>query len=186
MMPYSYGPTPSSAGPLAWCVADRLGQYLEIESTSIPWNAATSSSDIRLMKGSWRVLRCPSNSKLPASIHYGLNAMFCCDATDKKPDDSPQYPPRSVSRIGRTSSTAIIADVASEPRWAGLWVSPLIVYGNGNIEQTPSWTVNYPYLQPFLAVPRHRKSCNIGFLDGHVRSSPNLVIEDQAQTIILR
>jgi prepilin-type N-terminal cleavage/methylation domain-containing protein/prepilin-type processing-associated H-X9-DG protein len=186
VMPYSYGPIPSSAGPLSWCVADRLGQYLEIESNSIPWNGATSSSDVRLMQGNWKNLHCPSNPKHPSSIHYGLNAMFCCDATDKHPDGTPSYPPRSVSRIGKTSSTAVITDVPSESRWAGLWTVPVMIFGNGDIDQTAGWISGHPELQPFLAAPRHRKSCNIGFLDGHVRSSPNLVLEDQAQTIVLR
>lgn len=40
--------------------------------------------------------------------------------------------------------------------------------------------------QPFIPVPRHRGGTNCGFMDGHVRWSPNMGIEDTALTIFLR
>ncbi len=185
MMPYSWGPVPGSAGPLSWCVADRLGQYMQIESTSVPWNATLGSSDIRMMQGSWKLLQCPSNVRQPTSGHYGLNTRFCSDNTDLSAG-VPVYPVRSISRIGKSTTAAVVADDAGDSRWAGFWSNPVMIFGNGNIDQTPSWSNGYPYLQPFLVVPRHRKACNLGFLDGHVRNSPNIAIEDQAQTILLR
>ncbi|MBN8524964.1 MAG: type II secretion system protein [Planctomycetes bacterium] len=186
MLPYANGPTASAAGNLPYCVYDRLGQYLQIDADSIPWNAATSSSDIRMMAGLWKVLRCPGDQRYPGAISFGLNSRFCCDNADLT-GGVPTYPPRPISRIGKTSSSAVIADIAAGPTWAGFWSTPVMIFGNNvDIDAPASWTVGYPYYQPFLVVPRHLKGCNLGFLDGHVRRSPNIALEDQAKTIVLR
>ncbi len=184
VLPYSWGPIPSSASVFHWFANERLGQYLEIEDNNMPWNAATSSGDIRLIKGTWRILRCPSNKLNPSGVSYGLNTRFCSDATDLLAG-VPVYPPRSVTRVGKSSSTVVIGDVSSDSR---MYIyTPVKLFGNNiNVEQTPSWSVDYPWRQHHIPVMRHRKAGVIGFLDGHVRQTPNLLIEDQAQTLIIR
>jgi prepilin-type N-terminal cleavage/methylation domain-containing protein/prepilin-type processing-associated H-X9-DG protein len=183
-LPYSWGPIPSNAGTYHWFANERLGQYLEIEDNNIPWNAATSSGDIRLIKGTWRILRCPTNNLNPGGVSYGLNTRFFCDATDVTAG-APTFPPKSVSRVGKSSSTVILGDVSSDSR---MYIyTPVKLFGNNiNVEQTPSWSVDYPWRQHHIPVMRHRKAGVIGFLDGHVRQTPNLLIEDQAQTLTIR
>jgi prepilin-type N-terminal cleavage/methylation domain-containing protein/prepilin-type processing-associated H-X9-DG protein len=183
MLPYSWGPIPSSSSTYHYFANERLGQYLEIEDNNIPWNAALSSGDIRLIKGSWRILHCPTNSLNPTGVSYGLNTRFCCDATDLN-SGVYSYPPRSISRIGKSTTTVLISDVSSDSR---MYVyTPVKLFGNGNPDQTPSWSADYPWRQHHIPVMRHRKAGVIGFLDGHVRQTPNLLTEDQAQTVILR
>ncbi len=184
MLPYSYGPTTVTNSPTPWCVNERLGQYLGITSSSVPWNAALGSSDIRLLQGPWKVLRCPTNVKYPAGCSYGLSHRYACDVTDTSAGNI-SYPPKPQSAFPNQSMRPVVADVPSECRWAGMWVTPIEVFGNGNSDLPAGWS--YPRPQaPNYVVMRHRSTCNIGFLDGHARSSPNMVIEDQAQTIVLR
>lgn len=188
MLPYSYGPTPNSAGPLAYCSSDTVGQYLGIESSSIPWDPLLGSSNLRLVKGNWRILQCPGNTKNPNSMHYGLETRFCCDNSDKVggvPTNPPVNPPQAISQIAKISQAALVTDTSAECRWSGFWGTPLEVFGNGNSDLNAAWTADRT-IAPYLVVTRHRKGCNIGFLDGHVRFSPNIAIEDVAKTILLR
>jgi prepilin-type N-terminal cleavage/methylation domain-containing protein/prepilin-type processing-associated H-X9-DG protein len=188
MLPYSYGPTPTTAGPVGYSSSETVGQYMGIESASIPWDPTLSSSNLRLVKGTWKLLQCPANTKNKYSMHYGLETRFCCDNSDKIGGIStnpPVYAPQSISQIGKASVTALVTDTSAECRWSGFWGTPLEVFGNGNSDLDAAWSADRT-IAPFLVVTRHRKGCNIGFIDGHVRYSPNIAIEDQAQTIRLR
>ena len=178
MLPYAFGPIPTGPGPYQWCVNDILGQYLEIESTSVPWNPATSSSDVRKMIGSWKVLQCSAEKRYPSAIHYGLNTAFCGDV--QRPSV-----PKSAKSVGPSSLVVLLTDVPCEPRFSSNLYTPAVVFGGGNSE-LPAYWGGPTNQQPFCGTLRHRKTCNLGFLDGHVRVSPNFVIEEQAQTIKLR
>jgi prepilin-type N-terminal cleavage/methylation domain-containing protein/prepilin-type processing-associated H-X9-DG protein len=150
---------------------DRLGQYLEIESTG--------SGAINTWKGSWKILKCASNTQSPWGISYGLNHQFCADA--HHPTDPNIYTPKRANSFKRSPLIVISADDAGEGR---LYIyAPLLLYTP--LEAAPVWIGGSP-LQPFIPTPRHRGGTNCGFLDGHVRWSPNLKIEDTAQTVLLR
>jgi len=173
VLPYSFGPVPSApSSNVFYYHTERLGQYLEIES---PGSGAISG-----FKGAWKVLRCASNTQSPGGPGYGLNHRYCCDSTWGSP---PTYPPRPISQIP-AGEAVIVADNAGDGRMTVY--TPLLLFGGGNIDQTSGWISGHPELQPFLPVLRHRGGCNLGFLDGHVRWSPNLAIEDQAKTVVLR
>ncbi|MBN8525670.1 MAG: type II secretion system protein [Planctomycetes bacterium] len=162
-----------------WVVNVYLGQYLEIESTAVPWNAALGKSDVRMMQGSWRILQCPSaRQRAPTSTHYGLNTKFCGDY---------QRPSTSVvvAKISPASKTVVLTDVPSDTRFSSNLYTPAQVFGNGNSELPAGW-FGILEQQPMLGTLRHRRTCNLGFLDGHVRSSPNFAVEEQAGTIRLR
>jgi len=172
LLPYSLGPVPEGgSGNWYWHHSNALGDYLGLDS---PGYGA-----INAIGGPWRVLQCPSNKQSPLGISYGLNHRFCGD--NQLPAS---FPIRALGSISKHSTAVVTADVAGEGR---LYIyTPLKLYGSvsGGINQPPNWAISD--IQPFLPVMRHHGGCNIGFLDGHVRFSPNLAIEDQAQTVILR
>jgi prepilin-type N-terminal cleavage/methylation domain-containing protein/prepilin-type processing-associated H-X9-DG protein len=180
MLPYSRGPVPGAGGIYDYFVNARLGQYLEIQDTTMPWNASLGTGDVRLIKGPWRVLQCPADRLNRTGINQGLNHRFHCDSADLV-GGVPVYPPRALSAVGRVSSTVTIGDVSSDSR---LYIyTPVMLYSD--ITKPPVWAGGGS-LQHHLPIPRHRKGMNIGFLDGHVRHSPNLLLEDQAQSVVLR
>ncbi|MCK6487108.1 MAG: prepilin-type N-terminal cleavage/methylation domain-containing protein [Planctomycetes bacterium] len=180
VLPYSWGPLPSGAGPYHYFANARLGQYLEIQDTAMPWNASLATGDVRMIKGPWQVLKCPSDRLNKTGVNQGLNTRFHCDATDLLAG-VPAYPPRATSSVGKVSSTVILGDVSSDSR---MYIyTPVKIYADINLP--PVWAGGGS-LQHHLPIPRHRKGMNIGFLDGHVRYSPNLLLEDQAVSVILR
>jgi prepilin-type N-terminal cleavage/methylation domain-containing protein/prepilin-type processing-associated H-X9-DG protein len=164
-----------AAGNRYWHQTDILGQYLGIESPG--YGAITT------FKGAWRVLKCATNTQSPWGSSYGLNHWYLKDVPQ-----GPSYTNPGVQlRLGGLSQLDRIMSLTDSAGEARLFIyNPLILFGNGNIEQTSDWAANWPYRQPFLPVQRHRKGMNCAFLDGHVRWSPNLKLEDQAQTVILR
>ena len=129
-------------------------------------------------KGNWRLLRCGANTQSPKYVSYGLNHQFCGDATSVNPLINTA---RNTGLFSRQSEIVLSTDVAGDGR---IYIyTPLKVYAP--ITAAPAWIPNSS-LQPFLPVLRHRGGNNCGFMDGHVRWSPNMAIEDMAQTIFLR
>ena len=151
---------------------DNVGQYIEFEYNG--------SGSIRAGKGAWRVLHCGANTQSPNGISYGLNHRFCVDTSA----GSPTSIAVNLNSLRSLSNIALMVDNAGEGRW--YIYTPIMIFGNGDATQAPSWSVNYPWNQPFLPVPRHRGGENLGFLDGHARWSPNVAVEDTALTVYLR
>ena len=163
---------------------DRLGQYLGITS---PGSGALST-----WGGNWKVLRCGANSQSPQGLAYGLNHYFCADATF--PSNPPALPgdpniintPKQLLSFTRTSLIVVAADISGDGRMYTQY-NPLVQFGYGNVDQLATWAASgWPQLQPFVPVQRHRGGTNCAFLDGHVRWSPNMKVEDQAGTLYLR
>jgi prepilin-type N-terminal cleavage/methylation domain-containing protein/prepilin-type processing-associated H-X9-DG protein len=164
MLPYSF------CSGRWYAHTDRLGQYLEIDYAG--------SGAIDLATGNWKILRCGANTQSPLGLSYGLNHRFCADSTFPGAYISS---PKRLATFTHTAMIPVSGDVAGDGR---LYVyTPLMLYSD--ITAAPVWAGGGS-LQPFLPVPRHRGGTNCGFLDGHVRWSPNLKIEDQAQTVYLR
>ena len=182
LLPYSRGPLPGNAGFFNYFANGRLGKYLDIQDDIAPWNPVIGASDVRLLRGPWRVLKSPADRRNAAGVNIGLNHRFHCDSADLDTvTGGEKYPPRVVDVVGRSSLTVLLGDVASECR---MYIyTPVMMYADP--ELSPVW-LGGGNLQPFLPTPRHRKGMNIGFLDGHVRHSPNLRLEDQAQSVVLR
>jgi prepilin-type N-terminal cleavage/methylation domain-containing protein/prepilin-type processing-associated H-X9-DG protein len=148
----------------------RVGQYLDLQSSG--------AGAINTWQGAWRIMRCGANTQTQWGLSYGLNHYFCPDTTNASPIINQ---PKQLASFTRPSQIMLSTDVANEGR---IYIyTPLKVYSD--LKAAPVWASGGS-LQPFLPVQRHRGGLNCGFLDGHVRWSPNLAIEDQAQTILLR
>ena len=165
MLPYSF-----DSGRY-YTYTDRVGQYLEVESPG--------SGAINTWKGAWRVFKCAANTQSPWGVSYGLNHLFCADSTNLLNPLS--YTVKRTSSFTHASQIVLSTDVAGEGR---IYIYPtLLVYSD--LTAAPVWAPGGS-LQPFLPVQRHRGGINCGFLDGHVRWSPNLKVEDLALTVLLR
>lgn len=167
-LPYSYGPIGTGTGHVRYHHTDRLGQYLEIESNG-------STGALSSISGSSKVLRCAANTQSPNSISYGLNRIFCGDRTVGAASTASSV----ISRLRRSSEIVITTDNSGDARM--YFYDPIILFGNGDVTMVPAWAP--AYVQFTLPVPRHRKGSVLGFLDGHVRWSPNLKIEAAAKTV---
>ena len=160
-----------------WYKTSNLGQYLDIISPG--------SGSIATFQGAWRLLKCPENRQAPTGGSYGFTSRYSCDTQDQTPASSgiPTNSPLLFHQLHNTSVVMFATDVSGDGR---MYVyTPLILFGGGNVDQLASWSGGIT-LQPTMPTPRHRKGINCAFLDGHVRWSPNLVIEDNAKTLYVR
>ncbi len=160
-----------------WYKTSNLGQYLEIEGPG--------SGAINTFKGAWRLLKCPTNTQSPLGGSYGFSSRFSCDTQDQLPVGSgiPVNPPLLLASLSHQGMIVFSTDVGGDGRF--YVYTPLVLFGSGNVDQVSGWALGTDR-QPTMPVQRHRHGMVCGFLDGHVRWSPNLAIEDQALTVYMR
>ena len=171
-------PVPASwsfSGSGCWANTDSCGQYLDVD-----WNTSNPAD----ATGSVKLFRCPADRQSAAvaggqmvySSSYGLNLFMCYEEPQRWP-----YPAANLSSFRKATLAAVVTDVGGDWRWFPGNAGIPECQANANLSTTAVW--EDMSVAPYLWVPRHSKGVNVGFLDGHVRSSPSLAVESAARTI---